>query len=370
MASLNSEQNKIYKKLVEEKVGEIIRYRNLVNALVAIYSFFDKNKSYDPYLGGKVSGKTPDIIIISKSKDQSDIIGDGVKGLANPNKKNEEETWEEFLEREDVKKYMNKILPKIETKIGKYMQDLDGISNPHDFFLLCPIDNTNAIGILEDQERLPDKAIILNFAFTQQESTYFLRVSKFKGIFSDKNLENQFKYQNGIFESMQDTSELISRNKLYIAEEEDHNAPIEWIMLVIWQYILPELANSNAKKHIIHKLSMGYLIIEISLKQIAEFIKQNFSLPAFGSDKEQIKFRTIKKAMKHISELTEVKIKADSTEENPIYSIQWKKLKTHNLVHEFVEKVHKDSFIEIAKEMEGKPSLDDQPASQKSLSEF
>jgi len=66
MAKLKSNEQEIFEGLIEKKVGEIRRYRNLINALIACYSFFKTKSDYDCYLGKVGKGSSPDLIVKSK----------------------------------------------------------------------------------------------------------------------------------------------------------------------------------------------------------------------------------------------------------------------------------------------------------------
>jgi hypothetical protein len=370
MVKLKSKEKEITEKLVEKRVTEIIRYRNLTNALLGCYQYFQKKKEYTSFLGAKLNIFSPDIVIKSKDEHKSDIVGDGKQGLPNPPKKEDEMTWEEYMKLDVVVKYMDKILPDLTKTIDKYSQKFDKITEPHDFFILSPIEKTTAIKILERTGKLNTKAIILNFSFSSTENReYILRIIKNKGNFSDEDVNNDFDIAGGITEKMHEFTELMSKHKLYLAEKEDYNAPIEWIMLVIWQYIIPDIANTKDKDLIIKKLSTGHLLIEVSLKQVSDFIKNNYKLPTFNGDKELISFTVIRKAMGHFTDITEVEIIDESTS-NPKYRIIWKKLPTDNLIFEFVKKVNKAEFDKIIKEELEKPVLPEKTPEQKELKDF
>ncbi|MBU0459770.1 MAG: hypothetical protein KJ771_03095 [Nanoarchaeota archaeon] len=370
MAKLKSKETEIFEELVEKKVGEIRKYRNLINALIACYEFFSKKESYTCYLGKVGKGSSPDLIVKSKDEKHVDIIGDGKKGLMAPPSRTEDESWEDYLKREDVKTYLSKVLDLINKGINKYAKQLEYASEPHDFFTLCPTEKRVAIKLLEKDNKIHDNAIILSFDFTNDETKYVLRIVKERGNFTDSDINNEFELGGGLFHQMQNFAELMSRYKLYLAEKEDDNAPIEWIMFVIWQYILPESANSNQKERIIAQLNNGYMIIEVTLKEICDYIRDNYRLPTFPDDKELITYKIVRSALHAISLLTEVKIIEGENSPNPKYRIIWKKLQTQNLLHEFVIKIHGEQFKAIAKKQVGKTENKPVDENQTSLVNF
>ena len=353
MAKLKSNEQEIFEGLIEKKVGEIRRYRNLINALIACYSFFKTKSDYNCYLGKVGKGSSPDLIVKSKVNNKVDIVGDGKKGIMALPKKADTESWDQYKERKEVKLFLETILNQLNDSIGKYGVKLDYLSEPHDFFTLCPTDKRIAIKLLEKENKINPKAIILSFDFSNDETRYVLRIVKERGNFSDPDINNEFEYTNGIFHQMQDFAELMSKHKLYLAEKEDDHAPIEWIMFIIWEYILPEVAKSNQKERIIAQLNEGHLIIEVCLKDISDFIRDNYQLPTFPDEKELISYTIIRKALNSISLLTDVKVIEGENTPNPKYRITWKKLQTQNLLHEFVNKIHGEDFKKIAKEQAG-----------------
>lgn len=370
MAKLSDKEKKIVEDLIEVKVGEIWRYRNLINALVAIYEYFNKKSDYACYLGATLDGKKPDVVIKSKNQNKVDIIGDGKNGTPGLRLKKDDEEWDAYLKSPDVVNYMTKILDDLNKQIEKYSVKLENITEPHDFFTLCPNDKKNGIKLLQRDERLNKKAIILTFSFTQQETKYVLRVEKELGTFVDVDINNQFELQSGLFHIMQDSAELMSKHKLYVAEKEDYNAPIEWIMLVIWQYILPELAQTNSKEMVIATLKNGFAVIEVTLKQISDFIKDNYQLPTFNGQKTSISFDVIKKALKNLEKLTEVQVLNNTDVVNPKYRIIWKKLSGETLLHDFVKKIHEEEFIQKAKQEAAKAEPIQSPPSQQKLTDL
>lgn len=368
MAESKTRFKKVFEDLVNKKVGQICRYRNLINALVATHVYFNKKEKYSGYLGGKIDGLTPDIVI-KGSEGYRDIIGDGKKGLPAPPMKQEIESWSDYYKRKDVIIYMEKTLKDLNDNISKYSIKLANISEPHDYFILCPTDKRSALKIIEKNNALDKNAIILSFSFSGEEQNYILRIVKEKGSFADEDINNDLDI-NQIVHIMQDSAELMSKHKLYLAEKEDHEAPIEWIMLIIWQYILPEIAQTNEKKMIIAKLAEGYVVVEVTLKQISDFIKDKYKLPTFNGNKELVSYSVIKKAMTEFAKLTDVKIIEGEESPNPKYRITWSKLPTNNLLTEFVKKVHGDEFEKIAKQEANKPEPIKLSEDQKRLNEF
>ena len=118
---------------------------------------------------------------------------------------------------------------------------------------------------------------------------------------------------------------------------------------------------------IITKLNNGYFSIEISLKQISDFIKDNYKLPTYNGEKELISFGIIKKAVDNIALLTDVKVVSQNNSLNTKYVVTWRKLPTQNLLHEFVKKVHGKEFEKKAKEEANKAEIPNEKDNQKSL---
>lgn len=369
MANLTSKEKKIYRELRDRRIGKIRRYRNLVNALVATYDFFQKRDNYNAYLGGSIGEKTPDVIIKSTSKNP-DIVGDGKKGLPVPPTKEEDETWDDYLESEKFSTYSEKKLKRVISDLRKYSGDYDELSKPHDYFMLCPTEKRDALKLLSEDGSLVDKDIILSFAYTTDQGKYAIRIVKEHGEFSDNEINNEFTYAGGIFHLMDDAAELLSRHKLFLAEEEDHHAPIEWIMLVIWQYILPEYAESNSKEAIIARLNNSQLVVELTLREIADFVKENYELPCYGGEISLISLGTIREAMQNLGKITQVTV-SDDERSNPTYRIVWKRITKRDLLLAFVEKTFGEELQKKAKNIAQKTPDTPQPLpGQKELKEF
>jgi hypothetical protein len=362
-----SKEREIFDQLVETKVGEIRKYRNLLLSLVACYGYFGKKKDYKCYLGAQIGDKAPDVIVKSQIQSKVDIVGDGKKGLPAPRQKAPDESWDQYKASQDVIIYMDKMLKEVTEDITKYACKLDTITEPHDFFMLCPTEKRTAIKLLERDNKLDSKAIILSYDFSNDETRYVLRVVKENGKFSDEDINNDFELNGGITHHMQDYAELMSKYKLYLAEKEDCNAPIEWIMLVIWQYILPEIAQTNQKDTIIAQLNEGCATITVNLKQVSDFIKQNYKLPTYNGDKELISLGIIRKAMENLKLLTDVQVIEGENTPDPKFKVIWKKIPSQNLLHEFVKKIHEKEFERLAKAQASTP---EKPDNQKSITEF
>lgn len=366
MVELKKSKSEYYDYLVDSRVNEISTYRDLVNAFLSLKSFFNKFEDYDFYFGGKFDNLTPDVFIKSKSS-FPDIIGDGKKSLPLPPKFDEGISKEEYMKDYGVIRYFEKILPKCVNDISKYYKKLNGVSEPHDCFVLYPSESNKSLKIMESRKLIDNKMIFLSFIFKEQDKKFTINVTKEKGNFSDDNIDSHFEL-NGVFARMSDFAELFSQSKLFIVEEAS-NAPIEWVVLVLWQYIIPSCCNTNSKEMILAQLNGRQMVLNITLKDISDFLKNNYRIPYYKNDREMIKLRDIKKAMKVMASFTEVNV-ANEGGVNPEYRIFWKKLSGDNLIRTLVRKINDKKFKqETSRKFKPQEYHQNNP-NQKQLSDF
>ena len=289
-------------KIVRDKRIEISDYYRTLLAILCLRSFvidklegkfyFGSNLNYTNQNGRQT--QTPDAII---QYSDNVWVGEVKKSLRGRNGRTEEEYLKEYIEGdliEHLKKYDE---PFKELKVEQ-----------HDLFLFAPARDTDAIGYLtvkylEEKEKGGVKVFENNFALITYSienganTTQFIILNLKHGSIKDNSALTLLRmgYRMMLGELDPDRG----RYKVY---EESDKTPIEYVMLILWTEIFPDLIEKSMFEKIIEwKEEKGHYL-EINQDTLVRHLQELYTLPFFnGNDHKQFRTQLIAEAMELFS---------------------------------------------------------------------
>lgn len=325
---------KRYTQEIRNKVGN---FDLKIQTSAILHNFF-KVKGYEFFFTpnliqikkGKSLDKTPDFQAHKVGK--ADIIGEIKQGLPNP-----------LLDNYDKK--VGKDLIQLES----YSEDLVGISTPHDVFFSSPSWCNEAISYYVDKisqnALLKDRVIVLKYHWTKGTSHNELTISKVYGDFTDSDINQEFRYKDYRV-GEDDLAQIQGYYKILYTEEEYNGTPVEYIMLVLWHNIFPELIKTAEFDRTMERIKIGQNTLRFKLDEIMEIIDKIYTLKtsAIGSTK-QFSQDMIIDAMEGFVQLKRAQ-KLNDSKINPEYIVTHSKIVSNreDFITDLIMELHKVEF--------------------------
>ena len=284
---------------IKARKAEIDNYVSSLKGVLSMKSLIDRDGG-NFYFGGNLhyaekdgNAQTPDIVV-GISGDY--LIGEVKKSLRNPTTFENEEEYLDYVEKdiiEQMRKYDNKF------------QEINRSS--HDIFLLVPYRNTEAVGriryqYLEPREKGPVRVFrnnfaLITFSIESGGNTQFIIVKLETGSFSNENLNNAMKM--GWSKSLGEIKSDLGRYKIY---QESDKTPVEYVMVLLWTQIFPEIIKKNSIEKIVEWQDEEAHIFEVTHETLMSYLHKFYTCPAFGCDpKKQFNSKLVSKAMQLFS---------------------------------------------------------------------
>jgi hypothetical protein len=248
------------------------------------------------------SPQTPDFI--TKLSD-SIWIGDIKKSLANPDFPNhvfasEKEYVEKFIEKELI------------SQLKKYDEPFKELNiEDHDLVLFAPNIDYRAIGYLKVKYLQAKKdsgedifknnfAIIIYSVEPAANNTEFILI-RLDDASNLKNKTAQDELKIGYRKFLGELKEEIGRFKIY---EESDKTPFEYIMVLLWTSIFPDLIEKSDVNKIIEWRDKKENTFEFKLSKIVSYLQQMYTLPSINSSRSQFDTNGIKTALNAFNKIT------------------------------------------------------------------
>lgn len=322
-----------YIKEIRNKVGS---FELKVQTSAALFNFFDR-KGYKFYFCPKIKvsldkplKKTPDFLI--KSSNKKDIIGEMKQSLPNP----------------DGDDYDKKSAKDI-AQLREYSQDLYGITTPHDVFLSSPSWCNDAIANyvekIKNDSLMKDKIIILKYHLMKGNSHSQLSISKVYGNFSDGEINKEFEYKDHLV-GEGDLDDIQGYYKIIYSEDTFSETPIEYIMMVLWHNVIPELLRSADVDKTIERIRKGENTLEFNLSELMEILDKLYTLESSQNELlKQFSKDIIIRALDSFKKINKAEKLTDSRE-NPKYRITHTKIAhgKSDFLEYLIFELNKDDF--------------------------
>lgn len=324
---------------VKDIRNKVMNFDLKVQTSLLLFNFF-KSKSYDFYFIPKLKHPTNNDLV--KSPDfyasrtgRVDILGEIKQSLPNPLGDNYEKKSGKDIEQ--VKAY----------KEGSFVK----ISTPRDVFFAAPDSCNEAIehyiNKIESDPKLKDNVVILRYYFSSGASHNRLTIRKAYGKFSDEDIEAELRHKNYQVGDG-DLAQIQGYYKILYTEEKDNGTevPIEYVMMVIWHNIIPELIKTSDFNKTIERIRMGENTLEFSISQLKEILDNMYTLRTSSNTiTEQFSKKLLIEAMKAFEKLNKAKaIEGDLSD--PKYRIVFGKIadRKRDLLDFIIRELNKEEF--------------------------
>ena len=318
-------------KIIRKRKSDIQNYQQLIEGCLALKKCLEEDFGYSYYFGGKITPKgvqnkkTPDIIALGEIP----IIGDAKKSLKAP------DGSANYIEQYIKGDLLNQML--------EYDKEYVEIAN-QDLILFVPKMFNQAIGslkldFLEKNDNLfKHNFVLLSFSKVTLANTNQILLQHEFGAFSKKEMTDYFRRTKEYYDGK--LSDSIGKYKII---EECENAPIEYVVLILWTCIFNEIIGSAEKDNIIKKYQMRENTFEITLDSLIDYLEKLYTVPVFNSvsNRHQFSKDIIKKAM---GKLKEIGLVDDVVDDSGIikYNITYKKLPEKNELEYILAKLNSD----------------------------
>ena len=309
MLDNNNRENKI-----NERRKKIQNYIRALKALLCLRRMIMEKLSGNFYFGSKLNYKntdgrdpqTPDFIV---QLSDSVWVGEIKKALPDPIKFSSEE------------EYIRKVIEEnIITQLKKYDELFKEIeTDKHDLVLMAPSRDIEAIGILkikylEKKEQSGERLFRNNFAlivFSIEQganNNEFIIIRLDYGNLENKNALDILRI--GYKKMLSEIKEDLAKFKIY---EETDKTPIEYVMVLLWTEIFPEIIDKGSVEKIIEWKDKKEHIFEVKLDDLMEYLHKMYTLPSLSeNDKKQFTTKLVLDAMRMFSK---VKFRSERTGE-------------------------------------------------------
>ncbi|MBI3051698.1 hypothetical protein HYY74_04550 [Candidatus Woesearchaeota archaeon] len=261
-------KEEIIKKYIQDLRNRVGNFDLKVQTSAILNNFF-RVKGYDFYFGPRLAQqdngrpiKTPDFQAHKEQK--NDIIGEIKQGLPNPNSEN----------------YDKKVAKNLE-QLESYNGNLVGISTPHDVFFSAPSWCNEAIAYfikeISANSALKNKVIVLKYGWLRGNNHSQLSISKIYGNFSDSDINQEFLYKDYLV-GEGDLEQIQGYYKILYTEEQYNDTPIEYIMLVLWHNVFPELIKTAEFDKTMERIKVGKNSLRFKVEEILEIIDKMYTL--------------------------------------------------------------------------------------------
>jgi len=299
-------------EMIKKKRIEINNYFKALKALLCLRKMIIEKLSGSFYFGSKLDYKnpdgrysqTPDFIV---QLSDNIWVGEIKKSLPDPNKfPSEEEYIKKFIEEGIIAQLKKYDEPFKELEIDK-----------HDLVLMAPSRDVEAIGTLkikylEKKEQSGEKVFRNNFALIVYSieqganNNEFIIIRLDYGNLENKNALNILRM--GYKKMLSEIKEDLAKFKIY---EESDKTPIEYVMVLLWTEIFPEIIDKGSVEKIIEWKDKKEHIFEVKLNDLMEYLHKMYTLPSLSeNDKKQFTTQLVLNGMKMFSK---VKFKNERT---------------------------------------------------------
>lgn len=331
-------------ELIKKRRNIVHDYRCAVLASIILKHHITKewNTSYEFYFGAYLENEnyeaTPDFFLEGES---IDLIGDLKRSLPNPPKKediDDIDSLEEYLESDKVREFIENKLEKITEQLRKYDKEYPDCKTPHDLFFLYNNRYKKSINIWKDkmQADLSNNFVGLKYHVENRagnrEKT--MSVEQHIGEFSDQRLNRSFDVI-GCDWHYSESPELIDEHKIATIDE-NHQSPIEYVMLVLWQNIFDEINQSSDTEKILQRMRTfdegDSPEFEIDLDSIIKYLNKYYTLDFYDkrrhSQNERTQFarKLVEQAMNRFEKIELTDVERIESGKNPRYKIKYKPL--------------------------------------------
>jgi hypothetical protein len=226
------------------------------------------------------------------------------------------------------------------------------IATPHDVFFSTPAWCNEAIPkYIEEIEKVPElkeKIVILKYYWMKGDNHNRLSIAKIYGSFSDSDLDSEFKFKE--YQSGEGDLEKIQGGyKIIYTEEELNETPIEYIMMILWHNVFPELINSATFDKTLERIKKEK-ITWVYIDEIIEVLNKLYVLKSSENITwSQVNRQMIIEAMKGFEKIQKAQ-RLDDSPANPKYRIIHSKISTHKsgLIDYLIKELNKEEFTKEA----------------------
>ncbi|MGA9080746.1 MAG: hypothetical protein WB581_11035 [Halobacteriota archaeon] len=285
-------------KSIEEAKIEITSYVKALHAVLCLRKFVREELQGEYYFGQPMhyvaNGRniiTPDMFV---QLPDSVWVGEIKRSLRNPKAYG---TNEEYVKSEIEERLVNE-------QLKKYDKPLEELSRDHhDLVLFIPRDNYSAFRLhikyfqakqSENQQVFENIFALLSFGIDHgaNNNIEFISIALEHGAFS--NSEAVKKLEEIYTKRSDELADEIAQFKIY---EEANNAPVEYIMSILWSEVFPEIIKKNSIQKIKEFKRDKRNVIQVSLNQLVEYF-DHFTLPCIeGADRKQVTRSQLRTAM-------------------------------------------------------------------------
>ncbi len=304
--------NRSNDKEIAQRKAEVDNYVSSLRGVLSMKSLIDK-KNGDFYFGGSLhyaekegKAQTPDIVVGIGGEY---LIGEVKKSLRNPSTFEKSEEYLKYVDEEimeQIRKYDNKF------------KEID--KDSHDLFLLVPYRNNEAVGrirydYLEPHESSLEKVFrnnfgLITFSIESGANTQFIIVKLETGFVSNKELYDALKL--GWNKSLGELKGDLGRYKIY---QESDKTPVEYVMILLWTEVFPEIINKNSIEKILEWQDDEGHIFEVTHETLLSYLHEFYTCPSFGCNpKKQFNSKLVGRAMHLFSTISVKNSKTKSME--------------------------------------------------------
>lgn len=345
------------KELPKRRRNIVSDYRKAVLASITLKKHIEDEWSleYDFYLGGaelqkenKDSNLTPDLFLEDISGNEIDLVGDIKRSLPSNLPEREEETpVDEWQTSEEVRSYLETRWSKITDQLKRYDSEFVNCTNPHDIFFLFKNDYSREFNAwLSNLDYASQNGVDSNLNYSVRNNLVglayheefgsdvkTLRISK-EGSFSNGRLNSFF--ENSECEiKYNKCPELIGGEQIAVVDEA-HQAPPEYIMLILWLNIFDEINRNVYNEDLLERVRKyeknDKVVINADLDSIINYLDKYYVVDVYDTregamgQSEQFNRNLVKRAMRKFEKIDLVEVQRVRKGENPKYEIEYEPL--------------------------------------------
>ncbi len=329
----------IFNELVKKRKNEVSNFDWKVQTSILLCKFFE-TKGYDFYFTPKLKSKeggdelTPDFHAHKENK--RDLLGEIKQSLSDP-------SGQDF----------DKIKEKDISQLKSYTQDLFKISTPHDVFFAAPQICDEAINKyiekINSNAEIKDKIIVLKYYWSSGANHSRLSIDKIYGDFTDPDLNDPLKWKSyNMGEG--DLEKIQGGYKILYTEEEINDTPIEYIMMIIWHNVLPELIKTSKLDKTLERIRMGENSFQFYVNDLKLVLGKFYTLKTSSDDSiEQFNKEMLLKSLKAFEKIGKAKC-IEQNNNNPKYNVTFTKISKNRgeLIDYLIRELNKEEFKKIA----------------------
>ncbi len=330
-------KEELIEKYVRDRLAKVKNFEWKVQASIILLKFFNE-KGYNFYFCPKIvpvekqsNFKTPDFH--AKKLTKEDIIGEIKQSLPDPKNGN----------------YEKKVQKDI-SQLESYNKNLISISTPHDVFFSAPGWCNEAIAYyiknISDNANLKDKIIVLRYDTISGGNFHKIGIEKIYGNFNDGELNSELEYNRRYESGEGDLEKTQGGYKIYYTEEELNETPLEYIMLVLWHNVIPELINSAQIDKVIERIQKGENTLEFEIDELMEILNKIYVLK--GSEEKissQFSKEMIEKSMTCFEKIGRAE-KISNPNQKTKYRIRHQRIapQKQGLIEYLIRELNKEDF--------------------------